>query len=452
MKYKTVFICSQCGHIHSKWQGQCSSCGKWNTLVEDVYAQTSKSEKKQDNISDFSFPPITMDKDIENDSKIETGIEELDRVLGDGIIRGQVLLLAGPPGIGKSTLMLETADGLSKNSKEKVLYISGEESSNQVLSRAKRLEIKNEKITLISETNLYKIIEEIKKTKPFAAIIDSIQTVYHPDIPSTAGSITQIRECAIELSRIAKSNSMALFILGHITKEGDLAGPKILEHMVDTVLYFDSEKTGLYRMLRAHKNRFGAIEEIGIFEMTEKGLFSAGNYFNSIIGENANIPGGAYTTLFEGSRVVIARVEALVNKTFYPYPRRVFTGIDSNKGQILIAALEKNARIRLDTFDIFASIHGGFKTKDTALDLAFCAAVSSSLKEMALPNDWAFIGEVGILAQISPVSYLPKRINELKKMGFKKVFVSALYKEKSNQDIEIIRVNDIKQLLEYLYK
>jgi len=458
MKFKTVFICSECGQLHPKWQGQCSGCGKWNTLAEDVYSEPSKADKKSKTITEFSSPVITLESASESKiRKIPTGIKELDRVLGEGVAPGQVFLLAGPPGIGKSTLMLEAADGLARGGENRVLYVSGEESTGQVSSRAVRLGIKNKKISLMSETSLLRITEEIKKLKPALVVVDSIQTVYHPEWPSASGSVTQIRECAGELLKIAKQNSITLFILGHVTKEGDLAGPKILEHMVDTVLYFDSEKTGVYRMLRAHKNRFGAVDELGVFEMTQKGLVSADDYFVSSLEEKNSLAGRAYTVLFEGTRPVLSQVEALVNKSFYPYPRRVFTGIDSNRGQILLAASEKNADIRFDSFDVFASIHGGLKTKDVSADLAFCAAVISSLKNIPLPHDAAFIGEVGILAGIAPTPHMTKRINELERLGFKKVYVSASYREKnaakacppdgrSAARVETVKIRDIKEL------
>lgn len=453
MKFKKVFICSACGYVHYKWQGQCASCGKWNTLVEDVLAEKTKAESKKISITDFSSPAVTLDKAYETKlEKISSGINEFDRVLGGGIISGQVLLLAGPPGIGKSTLMLEAADGFSKSKNEKILYASGEESVSQIFSRANRLEIKNPDIILLSETNLLTIIENIKKYKPNLLILDSIQTVYHPDIPSSSGSITQIKECAWELLKIAKQNSITLFILGHITKEGELAGPKILEHMVDTVLYFDSERTGIYRILRAYKNRFGDANEIGIFEMTSKGLISADNYFNAISEEKENLAGRAHTILFEGSRPILSKVEVLANRTFYPYPKRVFTGMDSNRAQILIAAIEKSTQLSFNTLDIFASIAGGFKTSDTAIDLAFCAGLYSSIKDIPLPYNWAFIGEVGILSQLYSVPNISRRINEAVRLGFKKIFIPQSSKLENASKAEIVKVKDIKQLFENLKK
>ncbi len=444
MKFKKVYICSSCAAQYSKWQGQCPACGKWNTLIEDVISESLPKERK--NITEFSSPAIKLDKACQ--SKFErkkTGISELDRALGGGLIKGQIALLAGPPGIGKSTLMLEAANGCSKNGLIS-LYISGEESCEQVSSRAARLKVKSENIYLMSETNLVKIIEEIKKIKPSVAIIDSIQTIYHPEIGSASGGISQIRECAAELLRMAKQNSISLFILGHVTKEGDLAGPKILEHMVDTVLYFESEKSGAYRLLRAQKNRFGPVDELGIFEMTDTGLVCALDSFSFVSEDKESVCGRARTVFFEGTRPVTGEIEALVNKTFYPYPRRIFNGIENSRAQMLVAAIEKNVQLRFDTYDIFAGVKGGLKTKDPACDLAFCAAVISSLRDIPIPGDWAFLGEVGILASVSSCSYLSQRVAELERRNFKKIFIPASFKEKKESKVDLCRVKDLKEL------
>jgi DNA repair protein RadA/Sms len=417
--------------------------------MEDVISEGGKKEKDRRSITEFSSPVITLDKAVSsNIEKKNIDINELDRVLGGGLVSGQVILLAGPPGIGKSTLMLEAA-GKIAGSGQLCLYVSGEESLEQISIRANRLSIKNQRIYLMAETNLIRIIDEIKKIKPAVVIIDSIQTLYHPEIPSISGSLTQIRETASELLKLAKQNSITMFILGHITKDGELAGPKILEHMVDTVLYFDSEKTGVYRILRVNKNRFGPIDEIGFFEMTEKGLIPA-NKDIFLEDEKISISGRANTVLFEGTRPVVSQIESLTNKTFYPYPKRVITGIDNLRAQMLIAAIEKNTSLNFDNYDIFASVHGGFKTKDTAADLAFCASIISSFKNIPLPYDFAFIGEVGILARVSSVHYLSKRIMELERLGFKHVFIPYNFKDKLSAKLELIKIQDISQLYKHI--
>ncbi|MEW5950684.1 MAG: DNA repair protein RadA [Elusimicrobia bacterium] len=444
MKLKKIYICSSCGASYPKWQGQCSSCGQWNSLQEDAVAEVSAKERKT--FTEFSSPAVTLDKAKEiKIEKKKTGISEFDRALGGGFINGQITLLAGPPGIGKSTLMLEAAGAISKSG-DICLYVSGEESCQQVSSRAARLGIADKKIYLLSETNLLKISEEIKKLKPSAVVIDSIQTVYHPEIGASSGGISQIRECAAELLRLAKQNSVSLFILGHITKEGDLAGPKLLEHMVDTVLYFESEKNGAYRIIRTQKNRFGPADEIGIFEMTAEGLISAEDGFSFSPEQKEAVSGRARTVFFEGTRPMTGEIEALVNRTFYPYPRRVFNGIENSRAQMLVAAVEKNTGLRFDSQDIFAGVKGGLKTKDTAADLAFCAAIISSLTDTPIRGDWAFLGEVGILAGVSSCPYLAQRISELERRGFKKVFIPYSFKEKQKFSIEIVRVKDIKEL------
>lgn len=448
MKIKKVYICSSCGASHAKWQGQCSYCGKWNSLAEDAIAEVS--QKHRHTLTEFSSPGIWLDKAFEiKAEKKKTGLCEFDRAIGGGFIKGQITLLAGPPGIGKSTLMLEAIGSIAKSG-DICLYVSAEESCQQVSSRAARLSISDSKIYLLSETNLLKICQEIKKIKPAVVVIDSIQTIYHPEVGSAWGGISQIRECTAELLQLSKQNSISLFILGHITKEGDLAGPKLLEHMVDTVLYFESEKNGVYRIVRTQKNRFGPADEIGIFEMTASGLISASDAFSFSAEAKNAVCGRARTVFFEGSRPITAEVEALVNRTFYPYPRRVFNGIENSKAQMLVAAVEKNTGLRFDSQDIFAGVKGGLKTKDTAADLAFCAAMISSLTDIAIKGDCAFLGEVGILAGVSMCPYICQRIAELDRRGFKKVFIPAGFKEKQKTAIETVKVSDLSELYSIL--
>jgi len=428
MKLKTIYRCQECGQASAKWMGQCPACNGWNTFVEEAEEVLSRAAAKSRGLAEFSSDPVRLSQaGAVSQSAIATGITELDRALGGGLIAGQVLLLAGPPGIGKSTLMLETAKALASGAFKggELLYVTGEESIEQVGSRASRLGAVADNIYLLAETNLARVLEAFNKIKPAALIIDSIQTMYHPDFVGAPGSVGQIRECASELLKTVKARGAPLFLLGHVTKEGTLAGPKVLEHIVDTVLYFDAEKNNIYRILRPHKNRFGAIDEIGIFEMGEKGLKSVSDA--SALAAETNrasaLAGRAFSVAFEGSRPILAEVQALVSRSYYPFPRRTVTGMDLNRAQVLLAAAEKNVGLRLDNMDVFASFQGGLKIKDTALDLAFCAALISSAKDIELPGDCLFAGEVGILAQCSNPGFISRRLAEAERLGFKKAFI-----------------------------
>ncbi|HAN05454.1 MAG TPA: DNA repair protein RadA [Elusimicrobia bacterium] len=428
MKLKTIYRCQECGQASPKWAGKCPGCGGWNTLVEEAEEVLTRAAAKARGLTDFSEPAVKLSE--ARAMKCEhasTGITELDRALGGGLVKGQVVLLAGPPGIGKSTLTLESCTALAAGafSAGKILYVSGEESLAQVGSRAERLGAKPDNVYLMSETNLAKIIEEFRKLKPAFLVIDSIQTVYHPEFVGSPGSVGQIRECASELLKIAKGAGTPLFLLGHVTKEGSLAGPKVLEHIVDTVLYFDAEKSNVFRVLRPHKNRFGPVDETGIFEMTSRGLRpvdDAGLLLAEADRDRA-LAGRGFAVAFEGARPMLAEIQALAGKSYLPYPRRTVTGMDLNRAQMLIAALEKNLGLRFDEMDVFASLQGGIKLRDTALDLAFCAALISSAKDIALPPDCVFIGEVGILGQTASPGFMDRRLAEAERLGFTRAFV-----------------------------
>jgi len=454
-RLKTIYRCQECAQASSKWIGQCPSCNQWNTFVEEVEEAFSKASSKSRALTEFTSEPVRLSDSANVEPRyMSTGIEEFDRALGGGIIEGQVLLLAGPPGIGKSTIMMEVSKAMASGALKdtKILYVSGEESLAQVGSRARRLGARDANIYLLSENNLAKVIDAFNKIKPGLLILDSIQTAYHPEFMGSPGSVGQIRECASELLKIAKSKGAPLFLLGHVTKEGSLAGPKVLEHIVDTVLYFDAEKNNIYRILRPHKNRFGPVNEIGIFEMTERGLVSVKD--SSEIMANTDrgraLSGRAYSIAFEGSRPMLAEIQALVSRSYYPYPRRTVTGLDLNRAQILIAAVEKNAGLRLDTMDVFASLQGGLKIKDTALDLAFCAALISSAKDLELAPDTIFLGEVGILAQTSSTAFMARRLMEAERLGFKKAYTprAALNKKEplKLKELEVVPVADIAEL------
>ncbi len=448
MKFKTVFVCQKCGYEAPKWSGQCPECGAWNTLAEEVKQQESKREKKTRAFTDFSSEVIKLSesKSVKED-RIPTGMGEFDRLLGGGLVKGQLTLLAGAPGIGKSTLMLQVADALAKNLK--VLYISGEESISQISGRAARLGVQNPNIFLHCQTNIQNIIESVENVNPEVLVLDSIQTVYHPEFTSSAGTIGQVRECAAELVRLCKPKGIITFVLGHVTKDGELAGPKILEHMVDCVLYFDTEKDNVLRLLRPHKNRFGSTAEIGLFKMTGHGLEgveNAGEYFAQTSARRA-LKGRAYSLALEGSRPLLTEVQALASPTHYPYPRRVATGVDLNRCLMLFAALEKHVGLSLDNKDIYVSIAGGVKLKDPALDLAICAAVISSVKEVAVPHDWMFLAEVGILGQIAKVPLMERRLEEAQRLGFKTAFCAPVSKSEK-QKITSLTLQELTEINE----
>ncbi len=434
MKLKTVYRCQQCGQASMKWAGQCPGCGAWNTMVEEAEEVLSKKAAASRGLTDFSEAPVKLSEARAMKAEhAATGIAELDRALGGGLVKGQVVLLAGPPGIGKSTLTLESCAALASGAYKagKVLYVSGEESLAQVGGRAERLGARCDNVYLMSETNLARIIEEFRSIKPSFLVIDSIQTVYHPEFVGSPGSVGQIRECASELLKTVKSAGVPLFVLGHVTKEGSLAGPKVLEHIVDTVLYFDAEKNNAFRVLRPHKNRFGPVDETGIFEMTSTGLRSVDDA-GLLLAESDRdraLAGRAFAIAFEGARPMLAEIQALAARSYLPYPRRTVTGLDLNRAQMLIAALEKNVGLRFDEMDVFASLAGGIKLKDSALDLAFCAALVSSAKDIALPPDCLFMGEVGILGTATSPGFLDRRLSEAERLGFKTVFVPRLPKK-----------------------
>lgn len=360
----------------------------------------------------------------QDESRTPTSIGELDRLLGGGLVPGQVLLLAGPPGIGKSTLMLQAAAPLAKG--RTLLYVSGEESSRQISARSKRLAIESESIYLLCETNLSKILEAAAKIKPWAIILDSVQTVFHPELSGGPGSISQVRECAAELLRLAKDSGAVVFMLGHVTKEGSLAGPKVLEHMVDTVLYFDTERHDLLRVLRAEKNRFGPTDEIGLFEMAERGLKEVRDPSSFFIEVPATpLPGRAVSVALEGSRPLLVETQSLVVSTRYPLPRRMSTGLELNRVLVLLAAMEKHLKLRIEDRDVFVSLAGGLRLKDPALDLAVCLSVLASARDIALPADCVFIGEVGLLGEVGRVPALEPRLKEAAKAGFKRALVPS---------------------------
>ncbi|MBI4371860.1 MAG: DNA repair protein RadA [Elusimicrobia bacterium] len=430
-RLKAIYRCQQCGHSAPKPMGQCPGCGEWNTMTEEVVEMRAgglveAAAEARGALAAFSSPVVAL-KDAGEETEVRTpvGLGELDRLLGGGVVPGQVVLLAGPPGIGKSTLMLQAAARLA--ARGPLLYASGEESLRQVAARAKRLGLADEALYLIAETSLAKILAAMEQVQPWAVVLDSIQTVAHPLLASSPGSVGQVRECAAELTRAAKARGAVVFLLGHVTKDGALAGPKVLEHLVDTVLYFDADRDDLLRVLRAHKNRFGPTDEVGLFEMGERGLrevADASSFFLADFGRAA-APGRAVSVGLEGSRPILVEAQALVVATRYPLPRRTATGLDLNRVLVLLAAMERHLGLRLEDRDCFVSLAGGLRLKDPALDLAACLAVAGSRRDQAVPADMALLGEVGLLGEIGRVPRLEPRLKEAAKAGFTRALVPA---------------------------
>jgi DNA repair protein RadA/Sms len=448
MKFKTVYQCQKCGYQSPKWLGQCPDCKEWDTLAEEVIKQESKTAAKtRKSFTEFTSEAAPLAAAaVAEEERIPTNIKELDRLLCGGLVKGQLVLLAGAPGIGKSTLMLQAAAALGKE--KKVLYISGEESMPQISARASRLGVSGAGIFLLSETNIERIIETVENMKPDVLVIDSIQTVYHPEFSSSAGSLGQVRENAAEILRLAKPKGIITFILGHITKDGALAGPKVLEHMVDTVLYFDTEKDNLLRILRPHKNRFGSTDETGLFKMTAAGLEDvedAGAYFSQTP-RGRKMAGRAFGVAAEGTRPILTEVQALASPTHYPFARRIAAGLDLNRTQMLLAALEKHIGLNLENKDVYVSLAGGVKISDSALDLAVCAAVISSARDLPLDGGSVFIGEVGILGQIAPAAMTDRRVEEARRLGIGKIYVPALRAKTIKKAGDLIELEDLLQL------
>jgi DNA repair protein RadA/Sms len=421
-KQKTKFLCQQCGYESAKWLGRCPSCSSWNSFTEEKYS-SDKKVLPQRQLTNFSSDILKLnDVSVRDFSKYKTNVKEFDNMIGGGVVVGSLILLGGAPGIGKSTLMLHIASALSQY--DTVLYISGEESVSQVKSRSERLKVNKDNIFLASETNLQNIIEAVNKISPKFLIIDSIQTTYHPELTSAPGTVAQVRETAAEFLRIAKSKNITVFLLGHITKEGDLAGPRVLEHIVDTVLYFENERQHIYRILRAYKNRFGPTSEIGIFEMTSSGLREVENPSVIFLGERAlNSAGNIVTVAMEGTRPILLEVQALTSKTAFGMPRRMVSGYDSNRIIILIAVLEKRLGLPLESQDVFVNIAGGVKVKETSIDLAAACAIMSAHSGFVCPKDLIVFGEVGLSGEIRSVSLVSERVQEAEKLGFKKAIV-----------------------------
>ena len=419
MKSKTMYICSACGYQSPKWSGKCPDCGEWNSLVEEVVAEIKPSKAQKSGIT-FPDPVSINDISVNTEIRFKSGISELDRVLGGGIVEGSLVLVGGEPGIGKSTLLLQ----ICKFAKDDILYISGEESASQIKLRAKRLEVSNEKLSLLCTTNLESVVNAIEKNKPKIAIVDSVQTISSAELSSAPGTVSQIREVTLSLMQVAKNNGTTVFIVGHVTKEGSIAGPRVLEHMVDCVLYFEGEKQTNFRILRAVKNRFGSTNELGIFEMHDTGLAEVLNPSLTLLENHQMLSSGCcITCTVEGTRPILAEVQSLVSPTFFPMPRRTASGLDYNKVMLLLAVLEKRVKLNLGVNDIYVNIAGGMRIFEPSSDLAVILAVYSGLKDIIIDPKTIAIGEVGLSGEVRAVASVELRINEAKKMGFKKIIV-----------------------------
>lgn len=422
-KAKVTFLCQQCGYESAQWLGKCPGCSAWNSFTEEKFTAAAKGASASRQLTGFSSEVLKLkDISVKDFQRFATGIKEFDNMIGGGIVPGSLILLGGAPGIGKSTLMLHVSGALSDTGT--VLYISGEESLSQVKSRAERLKVKKDNIFLASETNLQNIIDAVNKIEPKFLIVDSIQTTFHPELSGAPGTVGQVRECAAELLRIAKSKNITVFLLGHVTKEGDLAGPRVLEHIVDTVLYFENERQQIFRILRAYKNRFGPTSEIGIFEMNASGLVEVSNPSLIFLGErNVNAPGNIVTVSMEGTRPLLLEVQALATRTNFGIPRRMVAGYDSNRVTILIAVLENRLNLPLEMQDVFVNIAGGVKIKETSVDLAAASAIVSANSGFICPKDMIVFGEVGLAGEIRSVSFPSERLSEAEKLGFKKAII-----------------------------
>ena len=449
-KNKTIFVCSECGYESPKWMGKCPACNEWNSFYEEkMVSSSSKNSGVKKEIS----KPIELNKiEGKQEARTSTGFNELDRVLGGGLVNGSLILLGGEPGIGKSTLILQICNKIKTEGK--VLYISGEESGEQIKLRADRLNVKNDNLLFLSETNIENIEENILNLNPKLVIIDSIQTMYSEDITSAAGSVSQVREITAKIMRTCKENAVTTILIGHVTKDGNIAGPRVLEHMVDTVLYLEGERYFSYRMLRGVKNRFGSTNEIGMFEMQSEGLVEITDPSKVLISEREDNPSGSViVATMEGTRPLLVEFQALTSPTVYGMPRRTANGIDYNRVSVLLAVLEKKAGINLGNQDVYLNVVSGLKINEPAIDLGILAATVSSFKNIPIDADTVVLGEVGLTGEIRSVNLVEKRLKEVEKLGFKKCIIPESNKKllKEKYKLDIIGANNIKQVLNVLF-
>lgn len=439
---KTKFICQECGAASFKWLGRCPNCGAFNTMVEEIVEKIQTQTKK-------TRPVSLSDVPREDFKRKSVGIGEMDRVLGGGLVPGSLILIGGDPGIGKSTLMLQISNNISRNG-GRVFYVSGEESSSQIKLRAERLNMGGCSIEILAETELNTILSIAEEVKPDLMVIDSIQTIYKQEISSAPGSVAQVRECGGDIMRFAKTHNVATVIIGHVTKFGMIAGPKTLEHIVDTVLYFEGDKEGQFRILRAIKNRFGATNELGVFEMTDAGLKEVENPSGIFISE-ITAPGAVVVSIIEGSRPFLVEVQALTSPTFFNYPQRVTTGIDYKRLAMLLAVLERRVGINVYGLDCFVNVAGGIKVTEPSSDLGIILAIASSIKNKPINKDLLVIGEVGLCGEVRPVSGIDARLKEAQRLGFKMAIVPAKNRLPDTIKMNITQVSEVNEAVSFVF-
>ena len=446
MRQKTVFCCSECGNETVKWSGRCTACGAWDSLVEVKLDAKSKGSTKR--ATSKKTPKLISELDTEAELRFSTGIGELDRVLGGGAVKGSLVLVGGAPGIGKSTLLLQLC-GLVEG-EMKILYVTGEESERQLKMRAQRLGVDNGQIYVLAETGLTEVLEAADELEPDIMIVDSIQTMFDSEVSSAPGSVSQVRECTMSIMRMTKEKGFTTFVVGHINKEGNIAGPKVLEHMVDCVLYFEGERSTSFRILRAGKNRFGSTNEIGVFEMVDTGLKGLQNPSEILLsGRPDNAPGTCVTCVIEGSRPILAEIQALVAPATYNAGRRSTNGIDYNRATLLLAVLEKRGDMAVSGCDAYINVIGGLELDEPAADLATMLAIASSFRDLPLGRDLAAVGEVGLSGEIRSVNSLNMRLSEIARLGFKRCVIPAHIKDdiKKPDGVEIISVKNIREAI-----
>ena len=453
---KTVYVCSNCNQTSPKWMGKCPACGAWNSFVEDVISTSPEKEDKASKKGIYGIPGEASATEfsklqISDYMRAETGLSELDRVLGGGLVNGSVVLLSGEPGIGKSTLLIQISDSIGRS--KRVLYVSGEESGGQIKIRADRLKVGGENLFILTENNIDKILKEIDRVKPEILIVDSIQTMFTDTASSSPGSVTQVKESAMMLINKAKSENISVIMVGHVNKEGSIAGPKVLEHMVDAVLYFEGDRRQAYRIIRAIKNRFGSTNEIGVFEMTDRGLEQIPNPSEMLLADRPkNISGNCAVCIIEGTRPLIAEIQALVSSTAFPAPRRTTNGMDYNRMCLVLAVLEKRLGLRFSANDVYLNVIGGIDIDDPSADMATALALISSLTDKVVPDDLVAFGELGLAGECRAVSELERRVNEAARLGFTKAVVPERNSEKLHIDskITLIPVKSVYEALKVL--